>query len=305
MRNIILCCLVTVLSLIACQPEKSFDRKEEQTSLEDFYKKNQSSFQSFSISSSSGGTATTSRNIKVYFPANGFVTNEGSPVSGNISIDVKEIFTPSEMILNSMPTMSGGLPLESGGEFQIKATKNGESLKLSPGKFLRIQFPSTQSINMNGMEVFNGVADSRGNVDWSLNTNPGNFVVRDSMFLVGTTASLFCDKTEWINCDKFINEPVVEFSVVPANAPSNDSTNVFVHLTGRNSVVKMNWTQGLSYFNSGKLLAVPSTIIGISVKNGQLYASITPVIVRNGESVTMNFSPYSETELKQKLSLLH
>jgi len=156
---------------------------------------------------------------------------------------------------------------------------------------------------MSAMQVFNGVRDSKGNVNWVPNSNPGNFVVRDSSLFAAS--SLFCDSINLINCDKFINEPAVSFSVYPANAPSNDSTNVFVHLTGRNTVVKMNWTQGLTYFKSDKLLAVPSTIVGISVKNGQLYASLTAVNVQNGQSVTMNFSPYTEAQLKQRLSELH
>jgi len=77
-----------------------------------------------------------------------------------------------------------------------------------------------------------------------------------------------------------------------------------VHLTGRNSLVKMNWTQGLSYFKSDNVLAVPSTIVGISIKNGQLYASLKTVNIQAGQSVTLNFTAYTEAELKAKLALL-
>jgi len=303
MKNSILFCLFVALLFSACEPETSFLREKQQTSLTNFYKDNSSPSQSFAINNLSGGVTTTSGGVKIYFPANGFVTESGTPVSGNVDIAVKEILTPQDMILNNIPAMSGGLPLESGGEFEVKVTKNGQALKLAPGNFLKMQIPRRTGINMNGMQVFNGVKDAQGNIDWSLNNNPGNFVVGDSTLFAGS--SLFCDNVNWINCDKFYNEPTVSFSVYPANAPSNDSTNVFVHLTGRNSVVKMNWTQGLSYFTSDKLLAVPSTIVGISIRNGQLYASLTPVTVQNGQSVTMNFSLYTESQLKAKLAQLH
>ena len=131
------------------------------------------------------------------------------------------------------------------------------------------------------------------------NTSPGNVVVGDSTLFSNT--NLFCDEINWINCDKFVNEPTVEFTVYPGNAPSGDSTNVFVHLTGRNTVVKMNWTQGLNYFKSNMLLAVPSTIVGISTKNGQLFASIGAANVQHGGSTAMNFVPYTEKELKDRL----
>jgi hypothetical protein len=303
MKSIIVFCLLAGLLLTACEPDRSFVAEKKQTSLADFYNANRSSVQSFAVNNSSGGVSTTSQGVKIYFPPNGFVTESGSSVTGNVDVSIKEILTPQEMILNNMPSMSGGMPLESGGEFQIKVSKNGQPLKLSAGNFLKIEIPKKPAISMSGMQVFNGVSDAQGNTDWRLNNNPGNFVVGDSTLFA--YSSLFCDNINWINCDKFYNEPTVTFTVYPNNAPSNDSTNVFVHLTGRNTVVKMNWTRGLSYFNSDKLLAVPSTIVGISVKNGQLYASVTPVNIQNGQSVTMNFSPYSESQLKTRLAQLH
>jgi hypothetical protein len=303
MKRIIVFCLSLGLLLTACEPDYSFVAEKKQTSLAEFYTSNRSSVQSFTVNNSSGGVSTTSKGVKIYFPPNGFVSETGSPVTGSVDVAVKEILTPQEMIFNNMPAMSAGMPLESGGEFQIKVSKNGQSLKLSAGNFLKIEIPKKPGITMNGMQVFNGVSDAQGNTDWLPNSNPGNFVVGDSTLF--SHSSLFCDNINWINCDKFINDPVVSFSVYPVNAPSDDSTNVFVHLTGRNAVIKMNWTQGLSYFKSDKLLAVPSTIVGISVKNGQLYASLTTVTVQNNQSVTMNFSPYSESQLKTRLAQLH
>jgi hypothetical protein len=304
MKNSICLCTLVIVLLTACGPDKSYvDDGEIHTSLTDFYSSNRTTVQTFSVSSSSGGVATTSHGAIIHLPANGFVTSEGTPVTGNVDISVKEIVTPAEMILNNMPTMSGGLPLESGGEFHITVTKGNQRLKLAPGNLLRIEIPDRSNVSMSNMQVFNGKANSRGEVDWTANNNPGNFVVRDSMMFA--KSSLFCDSIEWINCDKFINEPTVRFDVYPGNAPSNDSTNVFVHLTGRNTIVKMNWTQGLSYFTSDKVLPVQSTIIGISIKNGKLSAALQPVMVTNNQSITLNFVAMTEEQLKQRLAQLH
>jgi hypothetical protein len=206
-----------------------------------------------------------------------------------------------EMIFNNMPTVSDGRLLESGGEFEIKVTQNNTALKLAPGNFIKIGLPNIGR-DMKGMQVFKGVPDVAGDVNWVLNSNPGNFVVGDSTLF--SNSNLFSDDINWINCDKFINEPTVEYTVYPGNAPSGDSTNVFVHLTGRNTVVKMNWLQGLAYFRSNMLLAVPSTIVGISTKNGELFASINSINIQNGGSVTMSFLPYTEKKLKDRLSKL-
>jgi hypothetical protein len=289
--------------IMSCQRELSYSTQEagENKSVGDFHAKNRKDQQLFTINAANSNIVSASKGTKLHLPPNGFTTRDGRPVSGTIQVSIKEIYTPMEMILNNMPTTSNGRLLESGGEFQITATQNNETLILAPGNFIKITIPDIGK-NMQGMQVFNGLANTGGNIEWVPNTNPGNVVVGDSTLFSNT--NLFCDDINWINCDKFINEPTVEFTVYPGNAASGDSTNVFIHLTGRNTVVKMNWTQGLSYFKSDKLLAVPSTIVGISTKNGQLFASIGSANIQNGASTTMNFMPYTEKELKARLSQL-
>jgi hypothetical protein len=293
---------ITII-VVSCQHEVPDAVKKTSTfkTINDFHEMARKEQQSFTINNTSGDVITTSRQTKLYLPANGFITEDGRRVTGNINVSVKEIYTPVEMIFNDMPTTSGNLLLESGGEFRVKASQNNESLKLAPGSYIRIGIPDIGR-NMQGMQVFNGTLNAAGSVNWAVNANPGNFVVGDSTLF--SKSNLFCDSINWINCDRFINEPTVEFSVYPGNAPSGDSTNVLIHLTGRNTVVKMSWTQGLNYFKSTSLLAVPSTIVGISVRHGQLYASVISVNVQNGQSVTLNFLPYTEQQLKERLSQL-
>jgi hypothetical protein len=299
MKQQILCGLLAIAVFSGCQPETSFTREDVQTSVEDFYEKNRAEGQAYTVSSTSGGVKTTAAGNRIHFPGNAFVTKSGVPVTGEVAVNVKEYLTPYDMIMNNMPAMSDGLPLESGGEFKITATKDNQELELAQGKAIRIQMKQDNP----GMRVFNGTEDAQGNVNWTLNTAPGNVVVGDSILFAGS--SLFSSSLGWLNCDKFYNEPTVTFTVHPANSPSNDSTNVFVHLTGKNTIVKMNWTRGLPYFQSDKLLAVPSTFVGISVKNGRFYASIVPANVTDGGAITLNFSPYSEKDLKKKLAELH
>jgi hypothetical protein len=303
MKKIICIPLIASIILSACQREISDETQVQKTpgTLNDFFNQNRSSSEVYSVANSTPGQVITSKGTRISFPANAFVDENNNPVSGAIKIEVKEIVTPQEMILNDMPTTSGGRLLESGGEYNILASQNDKKLKLAAGIFLKLQLASTNAA-ANGMQVFNGVSDANGSVNWVPNNNPGNFVVRDSLFL---KTELFCDSINWINCDKFINEPTVEFSVFPGNAPSTDSTNVFIHLTGRNTIVKMNWTQGLNYFNSRMVLAVPSSIIGVSKKNGQLYISVIATTIQNGQSVTLDFSPCSVAQMKARLALLH
>ncbi|MGZ5135451.1 MAG: hypothetical protein ACXWCG_09890 [Flavitalea sp.] len=295
--------ITLAILIFSCEPERSYVAKETDVNntVTDFHAKQRKEQQIFSVDASNSGVISAFQGARLFLPPNGFVTLNGSPVSGNIQVSVKEIYTPMEMIFNNMPTTSNGRLLESGGEFEIVVSQNNTPLKLAAGNFVKIGIPN-KGINLQGMQVFKGVVDASGKVDWVVNSNPGNLVVGDSLLFSNT--NLFSDEVNWINVDKFINDPTVEFTVYPGNFPSGDSTNVFVHLTGRNTVVKMDWVQGLSFFKSDMLLAVPSTIVGISTKNGQLFASVTPVNIQGGSSVTMNFLPYSEQQLKDRLSKL-
>lgn len=302
--NKLACIFITVaVTSVSCQPEHSYLGKQTDVakSITDFHSKHRNDLQVVTVNASNGGLISGSKGAKFFLPSNAFVNASGSAVSGNIQVEIKEIYNPMEMILNNMPTTSDGKLLESGGEFQIKVTQNNQPLKLAPGNFIKISLPKV-GVDMKDMQVFKGVEDAAGSVNWVLNNNPGNFVVGDSTLF--SNSNLFSDDINWINCDKFINEPTVEYTVYPGNAPSGDSTNVFIHLTGRNTVVKMNWVQGLSYFKSNMLLAVPSTVVGISTRNGELFASINTVNIQNGGSVTMNFLPYTEKQLKDRLSKL-
>lgn len=268
--------------------------------LDDLLKANRSRMETFTRTDISAAPVITAKGTKIFFSSNALMDENNKPVTGAVKISVKEITTPGEMILNDMPTVSGNRLLESGGEYNITISQDNKQLHLAPGNYIKINLPETTA-PANGMQVFNGVTNTDGSVNWVPNNTPGNFVVRDSGFL---RMNLVCDNINWINCDQFVNEPLVEFSVYPGNTPLPDSTNVFIHLTGRNTVVKMNWTQGLSYFNSKMVLPVASTIIGISKKDGQLFASFIPVIIKNGQSVSLDLAAYTEEQLKKRMALL-
>lgn len=291
----------TVLTIVlyACQKELKVSKQANTNiaSLQQFFRSNGTPIQNVKANASTYINFTTTKGNEVIFPDNAFVTLSGIPVSGDVTIEIKEIATPAEMILNNMPTISNGLPLTSGGEFFVRATQNNNSLILAPGKYIRLNLINS-SADMNGMQVFNGDT-ANGTVNWIANTIQNNVVTRDSM---SSYSSLFADSLQWINCDRFIDEPKISYSVNPGNSPNIDSTVVYVSLTGRRSVMTLRETNG--FFSYDKMIASPATIISICVVNGTIYYSMIPVTMENGGSVTLDFSPIREAELKQKLSTL-
>ncbi|MHA7055909.1 hypothetical protein ACWGOQ_0001715 [Aquimarina sp. M1] len=72
----------------------------------------------------------------LYFPPGSIVDQNGDPVTGNVNIELIEIYDKAKMLLTKMPT-NGKRPngdvetLVSAGEFFINATQNGEQLALA------------------------------------------------------------------------------------------------------------------------------------------------------------------------------
>lgn len=292
--------LVGVL-VYACQKEISFSEpdKSKTASLSAFFEKNAAPLQRFQANASGTIRFTAAKGTGVRFPDNAFVTMDGTPVTGEVTVEIKEIYTPAEMILNNTPTMSNGLPLVSGGEFFVRVTKNNETLRLAPGKYIQLDLANSAGAATSGMQVFNGDT-STGTVNWIPNTSQTNFVRNDSLFL----ASLFADSLAWLNCDKFINEPRITYTVNPGNSPAADSTVVFAHITGQRAVFTFPASSN-NNFTSESMIAAAATVVGICVVEGKLYYAMVPVTMRNGGSVTLNFAPIEDEALKQKLSALN
>lgn len=288
---------------IACQKEFSnsnplIPTKANYSSLEDFFEKNLADTQFFKLKNSLGGICKGKKGTKFHFPA--FCFGNSLPVD-SINIEIIEIFTPYDMIKSNKPTMSDGKPLLSGGEFHIKATCNGKEIKLDIGKYLRIE---AEGIDVSsGMNVFNGTAAGNGTVNWTVNTNQNNRVrPRDSIGgIIGY--DLFCDSLKWINCDKFINEPLIKCLFTPVNCPAIDSTAIFIHLTGRNSILRLFDFDNTNFY-SERLIASPATAIGICYKNNKFYAAIASVNLSNNLVTPLSFVEISEEELERKLKAL-
>jgi hypothetical protein len=119
----------------------------------------------------------------------------------------------------------------------------------------------------------------------------------------GRGAVLFSNKTEWINCDKFINQPLIRFSANAGNCPDINNTTVYVHLTGRNSVLKLPFVTNA--FESDFMIEASATIIGICITNGNLSASFQKLNMKNGQSITLDFVPTTKQALKQRLGALY
>lgn len=77
---------------------------------------------------------------KIEIKPNSFVKKDGSKPSNNIKFELKEFYTKSQMILNSLSTITNERLLETGGMIYINAVSNKDTLVLK--NQIRVYFPN-------------------------------------------------------------------------------------------------------------------------------------------------------------------
>jgi len=121
--------------------------------------------QLFEINNNADTILTGSAGTSIYIPANSLAFENGQLVDGKVQLKLKEIYSPSEMILNQLPTISDGNLLESSGMIRLEAFSNTQKLYLKADSPLKIKFKRTSSQPF--MRTYLGDADSLG-INWKL-----------------------------------------------------------------------------------------------------------------------------------------
>lgn len=125
------------------------------------------SLQTFTINAANGSWITGAKGCKFYFPANALLDASNNPVTGNVTIELKEYMNKADMLFSGVTVTSGNSLLESGGMFYIMAKQNGQELHLKNNVGFQMMVPQADNGN-NQMDFWNGVAndDSLNKVDW-------------------------------------------------------------------------------------------------------------------------------------------
>ncbi len=280
-------------------------------SLNAFFASEGAQSQFFTINNNTTQTVTGTNGTYVGFNPNSFVTMSGAPVTGNITIELKEIYTKKNMLLSNMPTNAvhyiGGPqePLISAGEFYIHAKQGTADLKLAPGQTYNVFLPSATTPDPL-MSLFDGefAADT---VQWIPNVDSAvNITVAVSPAPQGYFAT--CDSLDWGNADRFLNNP--NYTTITMNiAGTFDPTQVsaFVWYDNVNTVWSC-WdsfnSTANTFTDSHTASGLPAHLIVISVKDGVLYTGIIAATITTNGVYTITLTASDETAFGNALSTL-
>ena len=126
------------------------------------------------------------KGTNITIPAESFVFEDGTEVTGEIELHVIEAFSFTDFIEHDLHTSSKGRILETGGMVKIEATANGKTVFLKEGASLEVVYPEQEV--KEDMQLFNGEASvligdpdtpsnldtvfgPSGQIDWALSDN--------------------------------------------------------------------------------------------------------------------------------------
>lgn len=280
---VVACCLSMPLLFSACKNDSTNELSPNNriaaaaapdpdgAALHKFLKSNGPKFEVFTVNIQEGGQLKTRSGTSYTIPKNSFLKPDGNPASGPVTISIKEISTPANMIFADKQTSTNtGAPLISYGEFFVRAQQGTTNLKLKADSAIKVAVPAKADNNNRQVPMWNGdttitlttsgydyinqlttvttqVSANKG-VDWQQVTTPGSaFALFD-----GTTSTLnfrLDSLIKWRNCDALASTPNPKTTVLgyfatnynPATGISyqgEEPSMLYFKPAGQNTIVK-------------------------------------------------------------------
>lgn len=194
--------------------------------------------QHFTKDAAVGGNITGEQGTIIKFSPNAFTTLNGDAITGNVSIELVEVYDRASMLLTKRPTNGkkgdGTIStLISGGEFYVNATKDGVQLKLKTGFTIVAPTENTGEIDQD-MRKFDGEIACEGNdcdLIWKENENKG-IEIGEFQTTGGfkTAYYVFQSKFGWTNIDRWYNDPRPKTTIFVDVPEGFDNKNCMIYV---------------------------------------------------------------------------
>lgn len=238
---------------------------------------------------------------------NAFVMPNGGQVTGDVELEMIEIFDKGSMILTQKTTIAdlGGVfaPLESGGELYLAATQNGTDLKKNPNGTILVKMPvlNTALSPQPGMALYYGNTGSESDAfTWTEADSATVTPCRDSSSFSTENYCFYTDSLQWINVDKLANNPAPTTPLQLTLPPGYTTTNTIAAISfdGVNMAAAMDQNFASPFDIS---IGMPIHIVVIAENAGALEFAIIPITVAANLSIPVQFTPGTPAQLQTLL----
>lgn len=279
----------------------------------------------FSISNLSDTTLQGKNGTTIYVPATCLCKPDGSPLSGPAQIELKELFTKSDIVLHNKPTTSNRQLLVTGGAIYVNAKSGKEDLKISCPEGIQISIPGNR--REEAMELFMGQINRQGEINWVKDSSLNMLDAQEEYYdaelndlerqitlargdsSVGKSVYLFSsNKFGWINCDAFYNdarEKVTMNVKIENGVPEDYTTRVFLVFKKLNSVMPLYSADNELFSSSDLPLGEEVYVVTLSGKAPKLFLDVRSAAIQKDHPEIVRLKESNKEEIKKQLELLN
>ena len=297
--------LFSCLATISCKKEgNKYDTPVKD--IEQFFSETGAPVQQFSFSSAANINQTTAMGNTFIISANSFTKKDGSAVTGNIDIKLRECVSKSDLILSNLTTMSGSKFLSTGGIFYLAAYQNDVALSLSNGKtinfFLNSTFGNGQMLHRyysSSLPLENNSSD----VSWTADADTQMINLLSSSNQ--SHYAYVMKNTGWQNAAEpvFSNSSRKKITIDTGTDYETSNSAVFVSVNGSNTICKAKSVTLGVWEVENFPVNLNVTVLALSKVNDSYFFSKSSVIVSTDISVPLVMNsitlPALKTELEQ------
>ncbi len=277
-------------------------------SVKDFFVQHGNPMQTFSINPQITNIITGSQGTSFTVLPNTLLDSVNQPPSGNVTVQLIEIYTVKDMILSNKPTTSFGQILHSGGEIFIRFVANG--ISYYPAQGINITMPNTGvGPAIQNAEIFWGIPDT---------TPPGIAWVPDSSINITSDSSgnnymywLPNLNYNWINCDAFYASPPVTNVTVTTQVSGGNGETVDMYLflvfKNINSVMAIYYLSSPNTYTAYDIpVGMEAVAVGIGVGRitKKSYFGKTSTTVSQSQTVPLTITQTTANQIKIELQNL-
>jgi hypothetical protein len=233
--------VITFITIFSC---KKTNNGIAQPSLNQLFSALRTTPQNLSVTAGRDTIVFGADSTMLHFYVNSFKDINGNIItSGTVNLQLIEMYKPGDMIANRATTMASGQILQSGGEVNIYATMNGDTVYANK---YGIGFKEANYSNQIMALFYGNINNADSVTTWSISdtSKAENNTHATAVLHVGHPwpCCLFdsCTNFSWINCDQFNgnDSPKTSVSVIlPDNSFNAANTQLYLVLPGINSVM--------------------------------------------------------------------
>ncbi len=268
--------------------------------ISNFYAEVDDNAENFALDASFAATFKTAQQTEFHFSPNAFSTEAGVIVGGSINLEVAQLQSRGDLILNNISTLVDNQVMELTALYEISGLKGNLPLRLADDQNLQFTFPSDSPAD--NQQVLYGEAHQEGITLWpaqiqgiapELSASEIFDETEDVWRLAVATQS---SQLGWFGCAQVI-EPASGTTSVCVNLPEGFNafnSAVFLVFEDYWSVVKLEGSPGQQFCTDHIPVGTPVKLVSISEReSGNFYLDFKDIAPAAGLENVVNLQPES------------